>query len=105
MIISSQLFESYLQCPTKCWLRSRAELPAANSYAEWSGSRNKTYLQDGLKRLLSDFPESDCVIAPPVAKNPKAFGHRRRPDGASAMLALRLGARHRPHGVSPATCV
>ncbi|MGD0107041.1 MAG: Dna2/Cas4 domain-containing protein, partial [Rhodopila sp.] len=80
MIISSQLFESYLQCPTKCWLRSRAELPAANSYAEWSGSRNKTYLQDGLKRLLSDFPESDCVIAPPVAKNPKAFTWRLASD-------------------------
>ena len=80
MIISSQLFESYLQCPTKCWLRSRAELPAGNSYAEWVGARNKTYLQDGLKRLLINFPESDCAIAPPIAKNPKDFTWRLASD-------------------------
>jgi predicted RecB family nuclease len=80
MIISSELFESYLQCPTKCWLRSRAEPPAGNSYAEWVNSRNKTYLRNGLKRLLIDFTEGDCVIAPPIAKNPKDFTWRLASD-------------------------
>ena len=78
MIISSPLFESYLQCPTKCWLRSRAEPSAGNSYAEWVGARKKTYLEDGLKRLLVNFPESDCATTPPIAKNPKDFIEPRR---------------------------
>ena len=76
MIISSQLFERYLQCPTKCWLRSHAEPPAGNSYAEWVGARDRAYLQDGLKRLLMNVPESDCATAPPIAKNPKDFTWR-----------------------------
>ena len=77
MITSPQLFESYLECPTKCWLRSRAEPPAGNSsYADWVSVCNKTYLQDGLTRLLAKFPESDCATAPPIAKNPKDFTWR-----------------------------
>ena len=76
MITGPQLFENYLQCPTKCWLRSRAEPPTGNSYADWVSARNKTYLQDGLKRLLAKFPESDCATAPPIAKNPKDFTWR-----------------------------
>ncbi len=66
MITSPQLFESYLLCPTKCWLRSRGEPPAGNSYSDWVNVRNKIYLQDGLKRLLTKFRESDCVTAPPI---------------------------------------
>jgi response regulator RpfG family c-di-GMP phosphodiesterase len=30
MIVSSQLFEAYIECATKCWLRSRAEPAAGN---------------------------------------------------------------------------
>jgi predicted RecB family nuclease len=77
MITSPQLFESYLQCPTKCWLRSRSEPHAGNSYADWVSVRNWTYLQDGLKRLLTKFPDSDCATAtPPIAKKPKDFTWR-----------------------------
>ncbi len=76
MIASPQLFENFLQCSTKCWLHSRAEPPEGNSYADWVSGRNKTYLQDGLKRLLARFPESDCATAPPIAKNPKDFTWR-----------------------------
>ncbi len=76
MITSPQLFESYLLCPTKCWLRSRAEPPVGNSYADWVNARNKTYLQDGLKRLLTKFRESDCATAPPITENSKDFTWR-----------------------------
>jgi hypothetical protein len=76
MVTSPQLFESYLQCPTKCWLRSRTEPHAENSYADWVSVRNRTHLQDGLKRLLTKFPDSDCATAPPIAKKPKDFTWR-----------------------------
>jgi predicted RecB family nuclease len=71
MIVSSQLFESYLECSTKCWLRSRAEPAAGNFYAEWVRTQNETYFQDGLKRLLATLPESDRATAPPIPKIPK----------------------------------
>src|SRR5215469_11542974 len=71
MIITSQLFESYLECPTKCWLRSRAEPVTRNPYAEWARTQKDTYLSDGLKRLLPKFSGSACTTAPPIPKNAK----------------------------------
>jgi predicted RecB family nuclease len=69
--ISSQLFESYVECFTKCWLRSRAEPATGNVYAEWIRGQKETYLRDRLKRLLQSASESDCVTAPPIPKNAK----------------------------------
>jgi hypothetical protein len=71
MIISSQLFEAYLECSTKCWLRSRAERATENSYVEWARPQNETYLEYGVKRLFATVPESDRTTAPPTPKNPK----------------------------------
>ena len=71
MIVSSQLFEAYLECSTKCWLRSRAEPATGNFYAEWARPQNETYLAYGLKRSFAAVPESDRATAPPIPKNPK----------------------------------
>ena len=53
MVISSPIFEAFLECPTKCWLRSRAEPTAGNAYAEWARAQNEAYYEDGLNRLLA----------------------------------------------------
>jgi predicted RecB family nuclease len=71
MIISSRLFEAYLECSTKCWLRSCDEPATENFYAEWARSHNETYLEYALKRLLLPLAESNRATAPPVPKNPK----------------------------------
>jgi predicted RecB family nuclease len=71
MIVSSQLFEAYLECSTKCWLRSRAEPATGNIYAEWARLQNETYLEYGLRRSFATVPESERATAPPVPKNPK----------------------------------
>jgi predicted RecB family nuclease len=71
MIVSSSLFEAYLECPTKCWLRSRAEPAAGNAYAEWARTQNDAYYEDGLKRLLARFPENVHAIAPPISRHLK----------------------------------
>jgi transposase len=76
MIIGSHHFESYLKCPTKCWLQSRAEPPAENPYAHWASAQNGTYFRAGLKRLVDTFPESACVTAPPSPNNPKQVDWR-----------------------------
>jgi hypothetical protein len=71
MIISAPLFEAYLECSTKCWLRARAEPNAGNAYAEWACLRNETYYKTGLQRLLTMFPESERAIAPSISKQAK----------------------------------
>ena len=71
MIVSSQLFEAYLECSTKCWLRSRAEPATGNVYTEWARPQNETYFEYGLKRLFATIPESGRATAPPIPKNPK----------------------------------
>jgi predicted RecB family nuclease len=71
MIVSSQLFEAYIQCATKCWLLSRAEPTAGNVYAEWARAQNVAYRKVAIKKLLAILPEGDHAIGPPVSKNVK----------------------------------
>jgi hypothetical protein len=35
MVITTDLVEAFLKCPTKCFLRSRAEVANVNAYADW----------------------------------------------------------------------
>jgi hypothetical protein len=76
MIVSSQLFEAYLECSTKCWLRSRNEPTAGNAYAEWARARNEAYYKGGLKRMLAMFPEAARTIASPISKHAKEASWR-----------------------------
>src|ERR1700730_15918301 len=71
MIVSSRIFESYLECPTKCWLRSRAEAATENIYAGWVRAHNETYFHNGIKRLLATVPENERATAPPIPRTPK----------------------------------
>jgi predicted RecB family nuclease len=71
MIVSSPLFEAYLECPTKCWLRSHAEPSTGNLYAEWNHLQKATYCEDRLKHLLGTFPESDQAKEPQLSRHAK----------------------------------
>jgi hypothetical protein len=71
MVVSASLFEAYLECPTKCWLRAHAEPSAGNAYAEWACLRNENFHANGLQRLLTMFPESDRAIAPRISTDAK----------------------------------
>jgi hypothetical protein len=61
MIVSSPVFGAYLECLTKCWLRSRDEPSAGNAYTEWARLREVTYSGDCLEYLRTRFPEWDRV--------------------------------------------
>jgi hypothetical protein len=52
-MISSHLFEAYLECPTKCWLRAQNEPSTGNVYSEWARVRNDTYRKEWLERRLA----------------------------------------------------
>jgi predicted RecB family nuclease len=53
MNITSNLFEAYLKCPTKCFLRSRDEAGAGNEYADWVRVQTEFYRNDRIKGLKS----------------------------------------------------
>ena len=99
MVVSASLFEAYLECSTKCWLRAHAEPSAGNAYAEWACLRNENFHANGLQRLLTMFPESDRAIAPSISTDAKnaawrvAIDVRFRTSG----LETRLRAVERAH--------
>ena len=43
MTITDQLFEAFLQCPTKCFLRAKGEAPTGNVYSEWVRGQFEAY--------------------------------------------------------------
>ncbi|NVN91199.1 MAG: IS66 family transposase [Desulfuromonadales bacterium] len=65
MAISSNVFDAYLHCATKCWLLSRGEVGLSNIYAEWMREKNQSYRTDGVLRLLSNL-QDDYVASPSV---------------------------------------
>ena len=52
MIVTSTLFEAYLKCHTKCFLKSRGETNGSNTYAKWVQSETEIYHGEGRKRLF-----------------------------------------------------
>jgi diacylglycerol kinase family enzyme len=51
MTITSQLFEAYIKCPTKCFLKGRGEVGTGNAYAGWVREQNVLYRSEGTKRM------------------------------------------------------
>ena len=66
MTITASLFEAFLKCPTKCWLRATNEPPTGNTYAEWVKTQNKSYRATETERLIEQTPPDDCALSPPV---------------------------------------
>jgi hypothetical protein len=64
MTITPFLFEAFLKCPTKCWLRFTSEPPAGNAYAEWVETEHESYRAQAAKRLIACAPSADCAVAP-----------------------------------------
>jgi hypothetical protein len=59
--INSHLFEAYLKCPTKCFLRSLGETGTENSYANWASAQHLSYSSEGIKQLVKGFAEDDVI--------------------------------------------
>jgi len=66
MRICSDLFNAFLKCPTKCWLRAAGEPDSANAYAEWVKSQNRSYHLTELERLFSETPKVEVAVSPPT---------------------------------------
>jgi predicted RecB family nuclease len=76
MIVTSYLFDAYLKCATKCWLRSRDESGAGNNYADWVKTRTGSYGSTGIKLLMDGVVQNDRVVEPSSAENLKTAALR-----------------------------
>jgi predicted RecB family nuclease len=52
-LITSELLEAYLACPTKCYLRSISEASFGNTYAAWDQARNDLYRRESIRKLIA----------------------------------------------------
>jgi len=70
-IITTGLFEDYINCPMKCFLRASQEKEAEDSYTIWLKKQDNSYQQSEVIRLASKFKEKDITINPSVSKKLK----------------------------------
>src|SRR5437588_10490680 len=71
----SQLFEAFLKCPTKCWLRANGEPASDNAYAESVEAQDRSYRARETERRLSEATKNGSTVAPP-AENLRAGNWR-----------------------------
>jgi len=71
MTITAHLFEAFLKCPTKCYLRSLGETGTENAYTDWFRIQNESYRSEGIKRLMEGAAPDEFVVGPPGTKNLK----------------------------------
>ena len=51
-------FESYLACPTKCYLQSIRELGIESDFTIWNETRSESYRLDGIQRIKVDHSQT-----------------------------------------------
>jgi hypothetical protein len=56
MVITTDLVEAFLKCPTKCFLRSHAEVANGNAYADWVRTKSEIFRTEGITRLTAGAP-------------------------------------------------
>jgi len=66
MKVTPDLFEAFLKCPTKCWLRASGEPGSGNAYAEWVKSQNEAYRATATERLLSETRKEESAFSSPT---------------------------------------
>jgi predicted RecB family nuclease len=80
MIISSQIFEAHLKCPTKYYLKTSGEIGTGNAYADWLKTQNEFHQREGILHLTQGIPSNEYAISPPTTGNLKAAKWRLASD-------------------------
>jgi predicted RecB family nuclease len=61
MTVTSSLFDDYLKCPTKCFLKSCGENDGRNAYANCIQTEIENYRNQGRKRLTDALPSGEWI--------------------------------------------
>jgi len=70
MNITSELFDAYLKCPTKCFLRSRGEAGVGNAYSDWVRTQSDAYQNNQIKELKTIAARDGRIITDSLTDNP-----------------------------------
>ena len=76
MNVTSALFEAFLKCPTKCYLRSTGQAGGENVYAEWVRAQNDVYRSKTAKLVIEAAADTEGPVASPAAKDLKTAAWR-----------------------------
>ena len=68
MIITADLIDAFLKCPTKCFLLSRDEVETGNAYAEWARVKSASFCREGIGRLVAGVAPNKCVVSTSAAE-------------------------------------
>jgi predicted RecB family nuclease len=71
MNITADLFEAYLKCPTKCFLRSRHEAEVENAYTDWVWTQTDSYRNNQIQELKTVAARDGRIITTPLMGDPK----------------------------------
>jgi predicted RecB family nuclease len=63
MTVTSSLFDAYLKCPTKCFLKSCGETDGRNAYANCIQTKSENYRSQGRKRIVDTLPFGKYVTS------------------------------------------
>jgi len=66
MKITAELFEAFLKCPRKCWLRATGKAVGGNKYAEWVKTQDQSYRVSGIERLVEESSARRVATSPPA---------------------------------------
>jgi len=69
MTFTSELFEAFLKCRTKCYLRLLGEATSGNAYADWVRVQMESYRRKAVQRLQEGVREAELVVTPPATEN------------------------------------
>jgi predicted RecB family nuclease len=72
MNITADLFEAYLKCHTKCFLRSHLAAGVGNTYADWVRTQTDAYRNDQIKELKTTAGRDGRIITAPLSEKLKA---------------------------------
>ena len=76
MTITPHLFEAYLKCPTKCFLRAHGEAGTGNEYADWVRTQNADYEREAIQFLQQGTKGNECVSGTLTLVKPKSANWR-----------------------------
>src|SRR5258708_32551799 len=68
MKITSKLFEAYLKCPTKCWLRSAGEQITDLTCAQYTRAEDESYRAAAIDLMFSGTDESEWMRSPDAGR-------------------------------------
>jgi predicted RecB family nuclease len=66
MKITSEIFEAYLKCPTKCRLRANGEPFSGNEYAQWVKTQRNSYCTKEIAILLTPLQGTEVAHSPDI---------------------------------------